>query len=214
MQQFIAKIVALILSLICLYFYFAIFQSSLRLEELKKSFHSKSINLKVSQTDAGTISFEKLLQNPSEKEILFRFRLIKGMGDLQIYKQLLSGYQALLTTKPTWPYYFSGLAQVDRLMNVSVIGNLSKAMKYGAHERKVIKSVAEILFTSWEKINKTDKNHILDYLSGRNDIMITSIVGISAKFAKIYEFCDYIYEKKHVEYAACKQQYWQPLTDL
>ena len=214
MQQLISKVVILFLTLISLYFYFTIFQSSLRLEDLKKSLYAKSANYKGLHDDKFSSNYQNFIQTPSEIEIFLRFQLINGLNDMQAYDQLFDGYQSLLTIKPTWPYYYSGLAQIDRSMNVSVVNNLFKAIQYGAHEKKVINSIAEILFSHWEKIKKKDRNRILDYLSTRNDNVITSIVTISVKFAKIYVFCDYIYEKKHVEYAACKQQYWQPLSDL
>ena len=186
----------------------------MRLEGLKGSLNSGSDNYKVLKSDKNLTSYHGILKNPSEIESLLRFQLVNGLNGMPVLTRLSDGYHSLLKSRPTWPYYYSGLAQIDSMSNDSVINNLTKAIQYGAHERKVVKSVAEILFFNWEKIEENDKSRILDYLYRQNESLISDIVAISAKFAKIYVFCDYIYEKKHVEYATCKQQYWQPLSDL
>ncbi len=86
-------------------------------------------------------------------------------------------------------------------------------MNYGKHEKQVVYSLAEMLFYGWEKIDEIDRVAILEYLIDQEESVISRTIGISAKFAKIYQYCDYIFEKKHVEYAACKRNYWQPLSD-
>ena len=123
-------------------------------------------------------------------------------------------YQLLLESRPTWPYFYSGLAQVDQVNKQLQFTHINKAMSFGAHERKVVNSLAEILFYNWDSLEVMSRNRILDYLSNQPSWSIAQSINISAKFSRVYEYCDFLYEKKQVEYATCKHHYWQPLTGV
>ena len=79
---------------------------------------------------------------------------------------------------------------------------------------KVIKSLAEILFYNWNDIDKGKRSQLMTYLSSQANNSIAKVVEISSKFARVYEYCDFLYEQRHIEHASCKSQYWQPLSDL
>jgi hypothetical protein len=153
-------------------------------------------------------------QNPLEQELYLRTKLLDGTLDMDGIIKLQGFYQRLLQTRPSWPYLYSGLVQAQLLHRIFDKGSLEKAMLFGPYERKVIKSMAEIVFYNWDTIDHSAKTRLLEYLSDQDEVMISRVIDISAKFARIYAYCDFLYEKKHVEYAACKRHYWQPLKDL
>ncbi|MFK8011914.1 MAG: hypothetical protein AB8B80_07745 [Marinicellaceae bacterium] len=133
------------------------------------------------------------------------------MTDEDNTQEISRFYRKLLKTKPSWPYYFSGLVKVDNIDKVVNMKNVKYAIKYGEFERQVATSIAEMVFSRWSLIDNTEKMGILNYLISQHETLLSRLINVSAKFAKIFEFCDFIYEEKQVEYAACKQNYWQPL---
>ncbi|MBL4772127.1 MAG: hypothetical protein JKX98_00490 [Alcanivoracaceae bacterium] len=217
MKQRMYSIVVIVIAALCFYLYATILISSLRIEKNKTLLNSKqSSNTLISDilkspVVSDSLFYNNFIQNPLELELYLRFRLTAHVRNNDDDSFL---YRLLLKTRPTWPYFYSGLAQVKSVHGDLEQSDLNNAIKYGPHEKGVVNSLAEILFYNWNYLDKTGRLQLLEYLTDQNDIMITNVVTISAKFAKIYAYCDYIYEKKHVEYAACKQQYWQPLTDL
>lgn len=199
----------------CIYLFVLILASSLRFEEDKIS-------------DVGTGQFvgvdynngfrskswfaSTFVHSPLVSASALRSELIKINSLRQEdFERIRGEYQGLLSKKPTWPYYFSGIAQLSGFDKEISVEEIQKAMRFGSHERKVVYSLAEVLFYRWDKISEVDRSALLGYLSNQADPIISKVVEISAKFARIYEYCDFLYEKKHVEYAACKRQYWQPL---
>ncbi|VAW46533.1 hypothetical protein MNBD_GAMMA03-1254 [hydrothermal vent metagenome] len=194
--------------------------SSLRFENNKALFNAtyfkqqiqSPLNLKEPIVSQSYI-YQTYIQNPAEVELYLRSRLLDSInGTLIDTLELQYLYTTLLKTRPSWPYYYSGIAQVQQLTKNLNSKYISDAIKYGAHEQKVIKSLAEILFYNWNNFTKNSRLEVLQYLANQPDNIIAGIVTISAKFAKIYQYCDFLYEEKHVEYPACKQQYWQPLS--
>jgi hypothetical protein len=157
---------------------------------------------------------QMLFSNPQETELYLRAHLLEGSQQSDAnYNALKIIYNDLLKTRPTWPYLYSGLLQIDQLQGKEDAQHLKSAIAYGKHETKVIKSLAEILFYNWDVLDKSLKNQLIDMLSEQAEGRISTIVNIAAKFSRVFEYCDLLYEKKHVEYAACKSQYWQPLSD-
>ena len=63
---------------------------------------------------------------------------------------------------------------------------------------EVSKSLSEVLFFNWNNIETDTKTLLMNHISTQQDAVISSQVTISAKFAKLYEYCDLLYEKKHV----------------
>lgn len=199
--------------------YLAVLVSSMRFENNKYEFNYSV--LKNSQDNAIVLSFFEsfknslthyILQNPSESELLLRAQLIvsDGMNKQELAAMELS-YLGLLAKRPTWPYYYSGLLRVQMFDFSLNFKTIRQAITYGAFEFKVAKSMAELLFYKWDYFSKDQQNSLLAYLSSQPRVTKTQIVAISAKFAKIYEYCDYIYEEKQLEYSPCKKYYWEPL---
>ena len=205
-----------------LYLLTDVFRSSLRYENNKALFNARYfkddqhglINLKVPEHDTASFLAAFNKSSPLELELYLRTKLLDRTLGLDEVTKMQGFYQELLQTRPSWPYLYSGLAQVQLLNHTLDESNLEKAMRFGGHERKVIKSMAEILFYNWDTIDYSTKNSLLEYLSDQDEVMIGRVIDVSAKFARIYAYCDFLYEKKHVEYAACKHHYWQPLKDL
>ena len=221
MQKTVYSIVVLVITILCMYLYYIIFSSSLSLENNKALFNRihlddkirSSFVLKIIEINKSQY-FDTISINPGEIELFLRAQLIENTASSQLDNTVWWDYGFLLKKRPTWPYFWSGLVQSRMQRGIVDEVNLRNAVKFGPHELKVIKSLAEILFYSWEKIQKESRLMLLNYLTEQNKTVIAKVVSISAKFAKIYVYCDFIYEKKHVEYAACKDQYWQPLDDI
>jgi hypothetical protein len=216
------KILSLFILLLlgfCLYLYLAIFSASTEFEERKSLFIQQYSNQNNRPQPGLPKSWlngfwleQTFIQNPALTELYLRFDLLDAasLSPKQIaeYKK---AYQQLLATRPTWPYYYSGLVQLSMLNQSLREEVLNNTMSYGKHENKVITSLAETLFYHWNQLNKMQRKSLLDYLSNQSDSTIARVVEISAKFARVFEYCDFLYDKKRVEYAACKRQYWQPL---
>jgi hypothetical protein len=218
MRKQIYSIIILVFAVTCFFLYLLLWTSSLRLENNKSIFNEQYykkdaiaafVDFK-QPAYKGSWLFNRFFQNPSEIELYLRAELLDNK--FKNTDKLINLYQILLSTKPTWPYYYSGLAQVDFSDDVFGQVNIEKAMKFGLHERKVIKSVAEILFHHWDKVDLIFKNKVLNYLSNQKSWSISEVVQVSSRFSRVYEYCDFLYEKKKVEYAPCKRQYWQPLS--
>lgn len=218
-QKFYSTLVIVFL-LFFLFLYATLLESSLELEENKslrgsKTRSSDSYSRLVTTVSIGdSFWYETYVRNPANVELYLRSKLHnlsnnEGVND----EELISLYLLLLKTRPSWPYYFSGLTQIQNLVKGADNRYFINAIQKGPHEIKVVYSLAEMLFYNWDNINKSNQILILDYLIDQPESTISATVNISANFAKIYEYCDYIYSKKHVEYRACKQHYWQPLLD-
>jgi hypothetical protein len=122
-------------------------------------------------------------------------------------------YKKLLVIRPTWPYYHSGLVQIEQKKREFNPDTLNRAIKYGMHERTVVYGLAEVLFHEWDNIPENIRLTILNHLSLQHSVIVSQTINISSKFARLYQYCDFLYDKNNVEYAACKQNYWQPLSD-
>lgn len=222
MYQKTYSFIVIVGTIICLYLYSTIYFSSLRFENNKALINS-SIEMEglvgyprlSDQVDVNASWFSKhFIQNPDEKEQYLRLELLRGKSERDHLLEMKKVYQALLDGRPSWPYYYSGLLQIDNLLNEINGDNIDNAIKFGVHEALVAESLAEILFYKWDLLGLTIKNDMLAYLMDQSESRASGIINISAKFSRIYEYCDFIYEKKHVEYAACKGHYWQPLMKL
>ncbi len=153
-------------------------------------------------------------KSPHEVELLVRVLLSTSkMESLRYSKKLNDAYLNLLKIRPTWPYYYSGLAQIKKIEQNDFNPSVKKAIMLAPFERKVIESISQLLFSNWESIDSVMKKKMLVYLSGQDDAMIERLVGTALRFARLFEFCDYLYEAKLTEYKACKREFWQPLMD-
>ncbi len=207
-----------------LYQFFQMFQSSLRLENKKAIFRLSDDHRQWEDLDLSVLSKHGynngvlhplfISITPAEIELHLRYHLLNHDSQNYLRRDIGDFYQKLLKVRPTWPYYYSGLSQLAMLYGEVDESSLKVSSQYGYHEVKVVKSNAEVLFNSWNKLQKNTREQLLSQLTNQNVSLITSVVNISAKFAKIYHICDFIYEKKQVEYPACKDQYWQPLKRL
>ena len=221
MQKKIYSVLVIVFAASCLFLYSTLLTSSLRLERNKSLFnaqyYSKSgviappIKLEGPNFERSWL-FNRFFQNPAEIELYLRTELF--YNEMNNSQHLTDLYQLLLESRPTWPYFYSGLAQVDQVNKQLQFTHINKAMSFGAHERKVVNSLAEILFYNWDSLELMSRNRILDYLSNQPSWSIAQSINISAKFSRVYEYCDFLYEKKQVEYATCKRHYWQPLTGV
>ena len=220
MQRRVYSTLVIAVATLYLYLCWMILVGSLRFENNKALFNATyfkqqmqpSLNLKEPTASTSHI-YQTYIQNPAEKELYLRARLLDSSnGILTDVGELQYLYMTLLKTRPSWPYYYSGIAQAQQITKSINNKYISYAIKYGPHEQKVIKSLAEILFYNWNNFTKNDRLKVLKYLTNQPNHIIAIIVTVSTKFAKSYQYCDFLYEQKHVEYPACKQQYWQPLS--
>lgn len=152
--------------------------------------------------------------SPAEIDLHLRYYLLNHESQSYLINELDDFYKMLIGVRPSWPYYYSGMAQLAMLYDQVDELSLMSLNQYGYHETKVVESLSEILFYSWNNLQIETRQQLLTQLIDQKESLITSVVNISAKFAKIYHICDFIYEKKQVEYPACKDQYWQPLKRL
>ena len=161
MQKTIYSIVVLVMTMLSMYLYYIIFTSSLRLENNKALFNHphldgnvrSSFALKVMEINESSL-FDTISINPAEIELFLRAQLIENTVNTEVGNNIWSYYEFLLKKRPTWPYFYSGLVQFGVKGGVVDEDSLRNAVKFGPHEVKVIKSLAEILFYNWEKIQK------------------------------------------------------------
>ena len=197
------------------YLFFMMFKSSLLFESnraiisVKDSLVGSSLDIDRPQL-GGSYLHETYIQDPANVEMYLRASLF-NVGNKS--EELISTYEQLLMRRPSWPYYFSGMAHVSQLSKVNSVNYINSAMKYGKYERSVINSLAEIVFHDWDMIEESARLVILNHLSRQQEGVISLTINISAKFAKLYQYCDFLYEINHVEYAACKRNYWEPLSE-
>jgi len=215
MKKKVYSVLVIIVFSVCMFLFSSLYQSSLSFEDLRVIVNDQdnetSVSLElVKPSEQESYFYDTYIQNPATLELYLRASMINSKKN-NTEKTLF--YKRLLKTRPSWPYYFSGLAQVNHMSGQFDSNIINSIIHYGKYERKVVLSLAEILFHNWERIENKYRELILSHISEQQDYIISQTVNISSKFAKIYEYCDFIYEKKHVEYAACKQNYWQPLSD-
>ena len=215
MKQKVYSVLVIIVFAVCLFLFFTLYRSSLMFEEMRALVNDKDkesgVSL-VSMQPAEEVSyfFDTYIQNPATLELYLKSSIVNSEKNNNNVGLM---YKRLLRTRPTWPYYYSGLAQYNQILDQFIPEIIYKTIKYGKHEKKVVHSLAEILFHNWKLIKTKDRELIMSHFLGQQDKIISQTVSISSKFAKFYEYCDFIYEKKHVEYAACTGNYWQPLSD-
>jgi len=222
-QKKVISLVVVLIAMVCFYLYVLILSSAIRFEDnkalLSQGYFSaiKNNDQLFQSVPAYTDSWlnTAILHNPAETELYLRSELLKNekISQKNII-ELKKLYNMLIQSKPTWPYYFSGIVQLSMINKSLDVHQLELTMKYGKHEKKTIKSMAEVLFYNWTRLDAMQRNALLTYLSEQTDSSIARVVDISVKFARLYEYCDFIYNKKQVEYAACKSQYWQPLSEV
>lgn len=154
-----------------------------------------------------------LIKNPTESELMIRaylsnpkrFFLKPGFEPVYVYENLLK-------IRPSWPYYFSGIAQIKKNEKNDFIPSLKKAIMLAPFERKVALSVSQLLFSNWDSVNSADKRYVLRYLAKQNDVMLNAIVESALRFARMFEFCDFLYEQNQKENSVCLREYWRPLN--
>lgn len=218
-KQQILSILVIAGTLVVFYFYSVLFLSTLRYENNKALFNAKYFNNneialveRINPVAALSDSWHSVyLDNPAETELKLRVDLMDNNVSAEL-SNLYIQYGKLIHARPSWPYYYSSLSQAEFARSQNGSHNINQAMKYGPHEKQVVLGIAELLFYNWNVISEEEKIKLMEYLLNQSESLNSLIVKISAKFARIYEYCDFIYEKKHVEYAACKQQYWKPLV--
>jgi hypothetical protein len=221
MQKPILKYSIILFTLFLLYLYVEVFTRSIELENIKSAVvRARTLNKSLGENvfpplkelQEGYIAY----QNPLALELFLRHQLTRqNATDKLTRKESANLYRKMLETRPSWPYLYSGLAQLDLIEKQEINKQLiADTLKYGPYELKVVKSMSEILFYNWDNLEEELKKQLLNFLSKQNDALNSRIIDISAKFARIYEYCDFLYDKKHVEYAACKRHYWQPLVEV
>ena len=116
MRKQIYSFLVLLFAIICLFAYSILWSSSLRFENNKSLFNSQlyinkgdkySLELKQPKYK-GSWLYNRFYQNPAEIELYLRAELFSN--NYKEPEKLIKLYHLLLSTKPTWPYYFSGLA--------------------------------------------------------------------------------------------------------
>ncbi len=213
--------IGLLSVLLSFYAFYGLFIASLNLENARAQIRAPNMSQEFPSEQLSLV-----LHDASEKPFPFLARMLPAerarysRASLQSYTpgdfvevDVHQLYHQLLSIKPSWPYYYSGLVQSSSLSGKVDEQYIRRSMRFGRHERLVVKSLSEVLFYQWSLMTESMQNEMLDHLIIQNDVLLSEIVKISARFAKIYPLCDFIYEKKQVEYAACKDQYWQPLKD-
>ena len=192
-----------------------IHQSSLEFEKQKHQYSSIQLSGKTQyqMTDRfDELEKIQLKDDPARGELYIRSLLVNKK--LLTKQQILKArhlYKTLLSRRPSWPYYYSGLSLLGLVDKNLDIKSIEKSLEYGKHENKVVKSMAQLLFSQWEVIDDGLKKSLLEVLSEQNINILNSVVNVSSRLSRVYEFCDYLYEKYKIENRSCKSNYWQPL---
>ena len=209
------QLFVLIVLLLFLVLFVLMFRSSLNYEATRVEYKLGSQNVKKllpSGSDLNVSSF--VTESPNQVELLIRvFLSVSKEESFNNSEKLSDAYFNLLKIRPSWPYYYSGMAQIKKIEQNDFNPSINKAIMLAPFERKVVESISQLLFSNWESIDSVMKKKMLMYLSSQDDVVIERLVGSSLRFARLFEFCDYLYESKRVEYQACKLEFWQPLMD-
>ncbi len=207
-QLFVYSILLLFLVLFVL-----MFQSSLSYEVSRADYKLGSSGVKKSPPDIRELTFPSFVSvNPKQIELYIRaFLATSKLESLKNSEKLSDTYFSLLKIRPSWPYYFSGLAQIEKIKQNDFNPLVNKAIMLAPFERKVVMSVSQLLFSNWEGIDSVMKKKMLVYLSSQDEVVIEKLIGSALMFARLFEFCDYLYEINQVEYRTCKREFWQPL---
>ena len=154
------------------------------------------------------------MNNPRELEIEFRVKLIllslKNSTELDSIK---NNYLELLKIKPTWPYFYSGLLQVNQIAENDDLSFIEESMRFGPHETKIIKSLAEVLFYRWRDVDGSKKLLLLNYLTEQSNHNVSNSIKVASKFGQVNTICDYLFEKYAEKNAVCLKNYWKPLVN-
>ncbi len=211
----VALLFVYLILLLFLVLFVLMFQSSLSYEASRVDYRLGSDSVKNSLPDSRKLKFISFVSvNPNQIELYIRaFLSISKSESLKNSEKLSDAYFSLLKIRPSWPYYYSGLAQIKKIEQNDFNPSANKAIMLAPFERKVVLSVSQLLFSNWESIDSVMKKKMLVYLSSQNDVVIERLVGSALMFARLFEFCDYLYENNRVEYQTCKREFWQPLMD-
>ncbi len=200
---------------VCVALFIMLFISSIRYESNRSKFNAKYFNdnqfTEIELKPEDGLGF---ISNPLESELYLRSMLLNDNKSKAIADDVVGSYKNLLRTRPAWPYLYSGLMQAQQLSKGEVDDSLELAIKYGIHERDIIASVAEYLFTNWNSVDRMSRSRVLDYLNGQTETSLTAIISMASKFGRVYDYCDYYYMKTRKINDTCKRHYWQPLIDV
>ena len=192
-----------------------LFQSSLSYESNRAEYRlggQNVTNLLPRTEDLEFLSY--ITKNPQQLELFIRvFLSVSKEESLKNSKEINETYLSLLKIRPSWPYYYSGLAQIKKIEQNDFNPSVNKAIMLAPFERKVVESISQLLFSGWESIDSVMKKKMLMYLSGQDRAVIEKLIGTALRFARLFEFCDYLYDNNRIEYQACKREFWQPLMD-
>jgi hypothetical protein len=191
------------------------FRSSLNYEASRVEYRLGSQNVKKLLPNDSDLKLSSFVsESPNQVELYIRVFL--SFSKSESYKNsenLSDAYFNLLKIRPSWPYYYSGLAQIKKIEQNDFNPSINKAIMLAPFERKVVESVSQLLFSNWESIDSVMKKKMLVYLSSQSRVVIERLISTSLRFARLFEFCDYLYESKRIEYQTCKLEFWQPLMD-
>ncbi len=195
--------------------YLEIFNSAVKVENKKNLFINVQTNDRSINISNKDFYEQGIFESPKLTELWLRYLLLnKAYWTKSELEKARLIYVNLLNTKPTWPYYYSGLLQLDAKQGEIDSYNVAMISKYGRHEVNVIKSLAEVLFVNWQRFDYATRRLIMNVLSKQNKQLLGVIISSSTKFARLYEFCDFLFEKSHKSELDCLRNYWQPLSDV
>ncbi len=189
------------------------FKSSLNYEASRVEYRLDTQNPKELLPNSADLEFSSYVSiSPNQVELLTRvFLTVSKEKSFRYSESMADAYLNLLKIRPSWPYYYSGLAQIKKIEQNDFNPSINKAIMLAPFERKVVDSVSQLLFSEWESIDSVMKKKMLVYLSSQDNGKIEGLIGVALRFARLFEFCDYLYESKRKEFQACKREFWQPL---
>ncbi len=215
MNNRVAQLFVYLILLLFLVLFVLMFQSSLSYEASRVDYRLGSDSVKKLPPESRKLKLPSFVSvNPNQIELYIRaFLSISKSESLKNSEKLSDAYFSLLKIRPSWPYYYSGLAQIKKIEQNDFTPSVNKAIMLAPFERKVVLNVSQLLFSTWESIDSVMKKKMLVYLSSQDDVVIERLVGSALMFARLFEFCDYLYENKRVEYRTCQREFWRPLMD-
>jgi len=124
-----------------------------------------------------------------------------------VYRQ----YDELLKLRPSWPYYWLGKLNIASTEGLIRYSDLEKVIIVGGYESSLYASIANIVFNNWQNFDAKELDVLMTYLLRSLPHRFSGVFEFAKSSKRVYEICDFAYEKTNQIPRSCKYSYWQPL---
>ncbi|MCF6300653.1 MAG: hypothetical protein L3J52_06005 [Proteobacteria bacterium] len=124
-----------------------------------------------------------------------------------VYRQ----YDELLKLRPSWPYYWLGKLNIASAEGLIRYSDLEKVITMGGYESSLYASIANIVFNNWQNFDTKELDVLMTYLLRSLPDRFFGVFEYAKSSKRVYEICDFAYEKTGQIPRSCQYSYWQSL---